>query len=415
MSEITSNGTKKRKLTINSYERDAAIIDLPNETLPPKAHGRCATSVAQAAQPIENARLDTEFVLAELSRLREQVAKLENGNTAGLKTESGSLAVIDLTDDDEVLSPVKREYSQKVPVIKAHGLTRLVSTPVPEMAESVQNVSESAIDFKENSQLSMTDTYIWFQNTVQMPTIMRRMPLTQNLHLPPQPHTKFEYRFLRDSLGGRRITDGWYSSNGSKEAFANIGPYGLMNREFDPLLPCLPGVHGAQISPCLPPNKIGQTFPLFISDIGDSQFQYYGTYEVMVSDRLGHNQMLELPEQIKRHWARKLGAGSAHGSKASPIIYALRYMWPRKECGWWNAENDSYTDQEGSEMELIDSMSRTITKEEAQNITEGAVMAAFDRPDLDDPPGVSLYYEYLKCVGYDLELYHTLVTNMNEL
>ncbi|KAF7910171.1 hypothetical protein EAE99_011363 [Botrytis elliptica] len=391
MSEITSNGTKKRKLTINSYERDAAIIDLPNETLPPKAHGRCATSVAQAAQPIENARLDTEFVLAELSRLREQVAKLENGNTAGLKTESGSLAVIDLTDDDEVLSPVKREYRSN-----DSDVTNVLYevTPVPEMAESVQNVSE---------------------NTVQMPTIMRRMPLTQNLHLPPQPHTKFEYRFLRDSLGGRRITDGWYSSNGSKEAFANIGPYGLMNREFDPLLPCLPGVHGAQISPCLPPNKIGQTFPLFISDIGDSQFQYYGTYEVMVSDRLGHNQMLELPEQIKRHWARKLGAGSAHGSKASPIIYALRYMWPRKECGWWNAENDSYTDQEGSEMELIDSMSRTITKEEAQNITEGAVMAAFDRPDLDDPPGVSLYYEYLKCVGYDLELYHTLVTNMNEL
>ncbi|KAF7910412.1 uncharacterized protein EAE98_012099 [Botrytis deweyae] len=393
MSEITSNGTKKRKLTTKSCERDAAIDDLPNETLPPKAHGRCATSVAQAAQPIENARLDTEFVLAELSRLREQVAKLENGNTAGLKTESGSLAVIDLTDDDEVLSPVKREYRSN-----DSDVTNVLFevTPVPEMAESVQNVSE-------------------FQNTVQMPTIMRRMPLTQDLHLPPQPHTKFEYRFLRDSLGGRRITDGWYSSNGSTEAFANIGPYGLMNREFDPLLPCLPGVHGAQISPCLPPNKIGQTFPLFISDIGDSQFQYYGTYEVMVSDRLGHNQMLELPEQIKRHWARKLGAGSAHGSKASPIIYALRYMWPRKECGWWNAENDSYTDQEGSEMESIDSMSRTITKEEAQDITEGVVMAAFDRPDLDDPPGVSLYYEYLKCVGYDLELYHTLVTNMNEL
>ncbi|KAF7852881.1 uncharacterized protein EAF02_012111 [Botrytis sinoallii] len=361
MSEITSNGTKKRKLTTKSCKRDAAIIGLPNETLSPKAPGRSATT------------------------------KLENGNTAGLKTESGSLAVIDLTDDDEVLSPVKREHRSNDS--DAPNVLFEV-TPVPEMAESVQNVSE---------------------NTVQMPTIMRRMPLTQNLHLPPQPHTKFEYRFLRDSLGGRRITDGWYSSNGSKEAFANIGPYGLMNREFDPLLPCLPGIHGAQISPCLPPNKIGQTFPLFISDIGDSQFQYYGTYEVMVSDRLGHNQMLELPEQIKRHWARKLGAGSAHGSKASPIIYALRYMWPRKICGWWNAENDSYTDQEGSEMESIDSSSRTITKEEAQDITEGAVMAAFDRPDLDDPPGVSLYYEYLKCVGYDLELHHTLVTNMNEL
>ncbi|TGO37497.1 hypothetical protein BHYA_0096g00360 [Botrytis hyacinthi] len=334
MSEITSNGTRKRKLT-KSCERDAAIIDLPNETLPPKAPGRSATSVAQAAQLIENARPDMD--------------KVGNGNTTGFKTELGSLVVIDLTDD-EVLSPVKREHrSNDSDVINV----LFEVTPVPEMPESVQNVSE---------------------NAVQMPTMMRRMPLTQNLHLPPQPHTKFEYRFLRDSLGGRRTTDGWYSSNGSEGAFANIGPCCLMNREFDPLLPCLPGVHGAQISPYLPPNKISQTFPLFISDIGDSHFQYYGTYEVMVSDHLGHNQMFELPEQIKRHWARKLGAGSAH-----------------------------------------DSMSRTITKEEAQDITEGAVMAAFDRHDLDDPLGVSLYYEYLKCVGYDLELYHTLVTNMNEL
>ncbi|TGO56783.1 hypothetical protein BCON_0073g00170 [Botryotinia convoluta] len=86
MSEITSNGTKKRRLTTNSCERDAAIIDLPNETLPPKAPGRSATSVAQAAQPIENARL-------------------------GFKTEAGSPIVIDLTDDDDNTAfPVKLEH-----------------------------------------------------------------------------------------------------------------------------------------------------------------------------------------------------------------------------------------------------------------------------------------------------------------
>ncbi|TGO25384.1 hypothetical protein BPAE_0081g00170 [Botrytis paeoniae] len=399
MSKITSNGTKMRKLTTKSCERDAAIIDLPNETLPPKAPGRSATSIAQAAQPLENTRSGMEFVLAELSRLQEQVTKLENGNATGVSIESGSPAVIDLADDDEALSPVKREHGSNDSDV-TNGLYDVM--PVPEIAEGVrsgQNVSQSAIDFVENSQPAMTDTYIWFQNTMQMSTVARRMPLTQNFHLPPQPHTKFEYRLLRNSIGGRCTTDGWYSSNGSngsKGAFANIGPYGLMNREFDPLLSCLPGVHGAQISPYLPPNKIGQTFPLFISDIGDSHFQYNGTYEVMVSDRLGHNEMLELPEQIKRHWARKLGTSSAHGSKASPIIYALRYMWPRKEYGWWNAENDNYTDQEG-------------------RYHRGAVMAAFDRHDLDDLPAVSLYYEYLKCVDYDLELYQALVTNMNEL
>lgn len=111
MSEITSNGTKKRKLTTKSCEGDAVITDLPNETLPLKAPGRSATSVAQAAQPVENARPDMKFVLAELSRLREQVAKLENGNATRFKTESGSPTVIDFTDDDDnIAMPVKLEH-----------------------------------------------------------------------------------------------------------------------------------------------------------------------------------------------------------------------------------------------------------------------------------------------------------------
>ncbi|EDN99136.1 predicted protein [Sclerotinia sclerotiorum 1980 UF-70] len=55
-----------------------------------------------------------------------------------------------------------------------------------------------------------------------------------------------------------------------------------------------------------------------------------------------------------------------------------------------DAENDSYVDKDDLGSTGIKAVTRAITKEEAQDITEGAIMAAFERQDRDDPPGVSL-------------------------
>ncbi|CCD43407.1 predicted protein [Botrytis cinerea T4] len=68
ISEITSNGIKKRKLNTKYCEQDTDIIDFSNETPPLKAPGRCAASVGQAAQPVEDTQPGMESVLAELSR-----------------------------------------------------------------------------------------------------------------------------------------------------------------------------------------------------------------------------------------------------------------------------------------------------------------------------------------------------------
>ncbi|KAF5868819.1 uncharacterized protein Bfra_012151 [Botrytis fragariae] len=188
MSEITSNGTKKRKLTTKSCERDTAIIGLPNETPPPKAPGRSATSVAQAAQSIENAQPGMEFVLAELSRLREQVAKLENGNTTDIKPEPGS-PVIDLTDDDDdAASPVKLE----------HGLNAVDdlynATPLRELTEGDRSSTLSdgeqlespsfprlsakcTVEFLKSIHTEVSQVPVIAQWGMTMPAIVRRFPL----------------------------------------------------------------------------------------------------------------------------------------------------------------------------------------------------------------------------------------------
>ncbi|CAD6446422.1 0a530fd7-b025-415d-bd27-5b264e3763da [Sclerotinia trifoliorum] len=415
MSEIASNGTKKRKLAADSP-------------------GRNATSVSQVSQYDDNAPPGMEFVLAELSRLREQVMKLEN--QASVKSEAnahdsknGRRAIADLTGEDT--SPlVKSEHGSS----ERYDRDDLYNaTPVPEVVndgrrgQNTTNVEEHlasrssprtpallAMDFQEDPRPNVTDISICLYNGMRMPTMVRRFPVIQDLQLPLQPNTKFHYDFLRNIFGGNPVADNWYLSNGSRGIFNNVGPYALLSREFDPLLPRLPGAHGAHITPYLAEIGIGQTFPLFIRDIGASHLRYYGTYEAMPSDCLGHNEMLELPEQVKRHWAQKLGTGSANGSKAALVVHALKERWPAVRVGWWDAKNDSYMNKYDWESTGNKAVTRAITEEEAQHITEGAIMTAFERQDLDNPPGVSLCYEYLKCVGYDSEMYQALVTKMNE-
>ncbi|KAF7921501.1 uncharacterized protein EAE97_011290 [Botrytis byssoidea] len=427
MPEITSNGTKKRKLTTKSCERDAAIIDSPNETLPPKAPGRSSTSIAQAAQPIENALPGMDFVLAELSRLREQVAKLENGNTAGSKTKSGSPAVIDLTDDDD---------NTTIPVKLEHGLDTNVdlynATPLRETVEDDRSSTLSAGEELESSSLprQSTESTVEFLESIYtkesrisviaqwgmaMPAVVRRFP-SIDLQLPPQSNTAFSYHFLKNCLGGSSIANCWFESKGIGRAL-QVHLYALLNREFDPLVPRIPGTHGVQITPELHFSTI-KRFPLFIRDSDHSGFQYYGTHKVMKSDFLGHNEMLEVPEHVKNYWESRLGNLPTCGLKSGPTVGILKKMWPKVPTGLWDAskkEMTSYTNERGNLEEGLEVLRRSITDEEAQNLSKDEILVAFERNDLDDNTGVSMYYEYLECIGCDVDLYQTLVTKMNEL
>ncbi|TGO11372.1 hypothetical protein BTUL_0111g00220 [Botrytis tulipae] len=384
MSEITSNGTKKCKLTSKSCERDAAIIDLPNETLPPKAPGRSSTSVAQAAQ------------------LSKMLGRLENGSTAGSKPQPGSPAVIDLTDDDD---------NATIPVKLEHGLDTNVdlynATPLRESVEDDRSSTLSAGEELESPSLPRQSTESTVEVLESVYTKVSRISVIAQWEM-AMPAV--------NCLGGSSIANGWFESKGIGRAL-QVHLYALLNREFDPLVPRVPGTHGAQITPELHFSII-KRFPLFIRDSGHSGFRYYGTYKVMRSDFLGHNEMLEVPEHVKNYWANRLGNLPTCGLKSGPTVGILKEMWPKVPTGLWDAskkEMTSYTNGHGNLEEGLEVLRRSITDEEAQNISKDEILAAFERNDLDDNPGVSMYYEYLECIGYDVDLYQTLVTKMNEL
>lgn len=196
--------------------------------------------------------------------------------------------------------------------------------------------------------------------------------MTIELSLPLQPNTRFSHYFLTQSLKGTHIDDGWYKSR--------VGYYYLLlYRDFDPLIPLEAGAHGAQITPLMSYIPVGQIFPLFISDIGDELFRYYGTYKVISSDRLGRNEIFNIPDDVKHHWARRLGTGYADASKSEWVVRVLKDIWPKVLIGWWDAEEKCLTRDETIKRLEVDAVYRPITTEEAQRITEKEIIDAFDR------------------------------------
>ncbi|KAI9651322.1 hypothetical protein NHQ30_001361 [Ciborinia camelliae] len=343
----------------------------------------------------EDAPPGMDSILAELSRLRERVAMLEAAKNTSVKSEPFNHGLKDTTPvvnnkpDDDSSSPVKSEHRP----ISDDDLYD--ATPPPEDYRRKNNASNVEGESESHSSPRVSIG-------VRMPAVARRLAPIQELQIHPQPNTKFQSRFLHNCFGGRPIAHGWYMTNGLDRAFAKIREDVLLNREFNSIIPRRPGAHGAQITPKLQLTEIGQPFSLFIRDIDDINSRYYGTYQDMRSDCLGHNEIREIPAHVKRHLAQKLGARPANGVKSAPMLAFWR-ICGSVQVGWWDTERNEYTNERDNEMEEIELLARAITDEEAQNITEGEIMAAFDR--LCTSLGVSLYYEYLKCVGRDSELY----------
>lgn len=121
--------------------------------------------------------------------------------------------------------------------------------------------------------------------------------------------------------------------------------------------------------------------PLFIKRLGDG-YKYYGTYrEPRYSDRLGANEMLELPQYVKEHWARKMGA------KREPrcAMEAIREAWPKTSIGWFDSEKMVYIDfDEDLEESLGTPLKNPISVLEAEVVTTKDILEAFEQVGL--PP-----------------------------
>ncbi|KAH0558944.1 hypothetical protein GP486_004426 [Trichoglossum hirsutum] len=134
----------------------------------------------------------------------------------------------------------------------------------------------------------------------------------------------------------------------------------------------------------------GYSCPLFLRDESGGDYMYYGNYrEPRFSDRLDYSRMLdEVPESMKEYWAKALTA--------------------KKRPAW---VTEVFIDEGLISKELVTVngvVDNDLAAELAEHIKAEDVLKAFKTADAEDGPSMRLYWEYLECVGYEVELYEAL-------
>jgi len=151
--------------------------------------------------------------------------------------------------------------------------------------------------------------------------------------------------------------------------------------DYDPLLPRVPGQHGARISAFLQSLEDKRAvrenlkyMPLFIRRCNGG-YRYFGTYrEARHADRLASSEMWCIPEYIRKHWARKMGGRD----KPRWAIEAIRKAWPKRRIGWLDVyETSIIRYSPGLEEELGEPLKRPISYRKAGKVTAQEIFQAF--------------------------------------
>ncbi|KAL9087030.1 MAG: hypothetical protein Q9165_006858 [Trypethelium subeluteriae] len=247
-------------------------------------------------------------------------------------------------------------------------------------------------------------------------------------HVPdPAKMEAFSFDFLVDMLGGEEYSPGLYYTPPSrrKVKLPTHTWYGLDSR-VEPYLPEKPGVHGAKLTPFF--NSIleeddtegpsDQNVPVFICaskwiDGGHPNlFVYYGSYsQHRWSDKLDYDRMIdEVPNSVKEYWADILTAAGRPEWLTDALV---KHFWPAPHYKGVIPSGGSKLSTEirrNVERYMDDLKSwKTETDMRAGMLKPDNILQAFERPDADIPPGLRLWWEYLKCEGWDKGFYDALV------
>jgi hypothetical protein len=113
--------------------------------------------------------------------------------------------------------------------------------------------------------------------------------------------------------------------------------------------------------------------PLFIRR-GNRGFKYYGTYrEPRYSDRLGANEMLDLPSHVKKHWTKKMGARR----KPCWAIRAIQEAWPKTVIGWLSEDGKSVREY-SPDLEPGEPLQSRISDLEAEKVSAAEILQSFE-------------------------------------
>ncbi|KAF2237061.1 hypothetical protein EV356DRAFT_423003, partial [Viridothelium virens] len=263
------------------------------------------------------------------------------------------------------------------------------------------------------------------------PLVIRRLaPLDVGklTHVPsPAKMETFSFDFLIDLLGGEEYSPGVYYTPPSRRSIKlpTHTWYGLDNR-VEPYLPEKPGAHGAKLTAFFNTSleedddegPSDENVPVFICaskwiDGGHPNlYVYYGSYsQHRWSDKLDYERMIEkVPNSVKEYWANFLTAAGRPEWLTDALV---KHFWPPPEyTGPIPSENSKLDKEISKHVEgYIGDLKSWKTKADmkAGKLEPENILQAFESPDADKPPGLRLWWEYLKCEGWDKGFYDALV------
>ena len=276
------------------------------------------------------------------------------------------------------------------------------------------------------------------------PLAMRLMPPTPATSIPSTNKLTFTADFLIRELAGAQWSPGFYFIPSSASPKLKCQTYYLFSAYLDPCLPSQPGQHGAHLVPLLngTPGVPGDApcevknfkdVPMFIQLTAESGYTYFGQYsQKRYSDKLDYDRGIEaVPESVRQYWAGQL---VAKGRPEWVTQALMEHFWPRpRYTGAVPTDSAINTptspmspslnvvaDPDDFELEKRVLSGLTDYAKELKNwekearikvscLTVESILAAFERSDCEEEPGLRFWWEYLECVGYDEGLYDLLV------
>ncbi|PIA92703.1 hypothetical protein CB0940_03931 [Cercospora beticola] len=241
----------------------------------------------------------------------------------------------------------------------------------------------------------------------------------------------FTWDFLRDLLGGKEWSPGFYF-NSSKDCILPTKGYWLVDLTHEPFMPRNPGEHGAKLTAFFNETLAGdddapdemnyKDTPVFVSSDGGKMYRYVGKYsQNRYSDKVGYDTMMEhIPQSVLKFHAGQL----AQVGRPKWITTCLKnHFWPKPVY-----EGPVPTESEDAAAEIsksgidckvtkaLDAYANELKEWEKSSLVKvnlleaSTILKAFNTEDILSEPGLRLWWEYLECVGYDDAFYDMLVS-----
>ncbi|KAF2180619.1 hypothetical protein K469DRAFT_794354 [Zopfia rhizophila CBS 207.26] len=248
----------------------------------------------------------------------------------------------------------------------------------------------------------------------------------------------FSYDFLKNAFGGISWSPGLnYIPPAPGPCILRNRTYYTLDAKNEPYLPEVPGTHGAKLTAFFNSNleevdgeeaeASYEDVPMFVCSTGyavadKKRYVYFGHYsQTRWSDKLDYDRIAEdVPHDVKMYWAEEL---SATGRPEWVTQALMKHFWPKPEYvgrlfGSDVADGSVVGDEDKDYQKVMADVKTYVEElkvwEKDARIKVGLIkrefiLEAFEMADADDPPALRLWWEYLRCVGWDRAFYSMLV------